>query len=80
MATKFDPTAHALVPKHSKVSEKDRKELFAKYQIEAKDLPRMLVGDPAIAHLGVKEGDIVKVDRRSPTSGASVFYRRVVSA
>ena len=76
---KLDVSKHVLVPKHSKVSEKERKELFEKYAIELKDLPRVFKADPAIVDLDVKEGDIVKIVRNSPTAGLCVFYRRVVS-
>ncbi len=76
--TKFEVGKHALVPAHSKLSEKEKKELFEKYAIELPNLPRIFKNDPAILHLDVKEGDIVKVVRESPTAGESSFYRRVV--
>ncbi len=75
--TKFDVTKHVLVPKHSKLSEKERKELFEKYAIELPNLPRVGKNDPAILHLDVKEGDIIKISRKSPTAGETTFYRRV---
>lgn len=77
---KLDVSKHVLVPKHSKVSEKERKELFDKYVIELRDLPRIFRADPAIAELDVKDGDVVKIVRKSPTAGVCMFYRRVVSA
>ena len=76
---KFDVTKHELVPKHSKVSERETKEIFEKYAIELQNLPRIFKSDPALQNLDVKEGDIVKVARKSPTAGETVFYRRVVS-
>jgi len=78
MAKKFDVTKHILVPKHSKLSERDLKELMDKYNLSLKELPKILVSDPAIEDLSVKEGDVVKISRNSPTAGAIVFYRRVV--
>ncbi len=75
---KFDVTKHELVPKHSKLTEKERKELFEKYAIDMPNLPRIYKSDPAILNLDVKEGDIVKISRKSPTAGETVFYRRVV--
>lgn len=77
MTTKFDVTKHELVPKHSKASEKEVKELFEKYSIETQNLPRIFKTDPAIQHLDLKDGDIVKIMRTSPTAGETVFYRRV---
>lgn len=79
MAKKFDATKHELVPKHEKISEKDKKELFDKYIADPKNLPRMLKSDPAIEHLNPKEGDIIKITRKSPTAGETVFYRRVIA-
>ncbi|HLF54346.1 MAG TPA: DNA-directed RNA polymerase subunit H [Candidatus Nanoarchaeia archaeon] len=78
MAAKFEVGKHLLVPAHGKLSEKEKKELFEKYAIELPNLPRIFKSDPAILHLDVKEGDIVKVVRESPTAGESSFYRRVV--
>jgi DNA-directed RNA polymerase subunit H len=79
MAAKFEVNKHELVPKHSKLSEKEAKEMFEKYAIELQNLPRIFKGDPAIQELDVKEGDIVKISRKSPTAGETVFYRRVSS-
>ena len=76
---KFEVSKHELVPKHSKLSEKESKELFEKYAIVLQNLPRIFKSDPALQDLDVKEGDIVKIARKSPTAGETVFYRRVVA-
>ncbi len=77
--TKFEVSKHELVPKHSKLSERETKELFEKYSIELLNLPRIFKNDPAIQELDIKEGDIVKISRKSPTAGETVFYRRVAA-
>lgn len=77
---KFEVKDHALVPKHSKLSEADKKTLFEKYAIDVRDLPKVFLNDPAILDLDVKEGDIVKIARKSFTAGEILFYRRVVNA
>lgn len=69
---------HFLIPKHSKLSEKDKKSLFEKYHIDPACLPKILASDPAIINLGLKPGDIVKIERESPTSGKTNFYRCVI--
>lgn len=76
---KVDVTKHVLVPKHTKVSEKEKKELFEKYALDLENLPRILHNDPAIQALDVQDGDIVKIVRKSATAGETVFYRRVVA-
>lgn len=78
--TPYDVTKHELVPKHTKLSDKDAAELLEKYNITARELPKILLADPAIQHLDVKEGDIIKVVRKSDLTGESMFYRRVTNA
>jgi DNA-directed RNA polymerase subunit H len=76
---KFKIEEHALVPKHTKLSDKDKKELLEKYQITLKELPKVMKKDPGIKELGVKPGDVVKIVRKSETAGETVFYRCVVN-
>ena len=70
---------HMLIPKHIKMSEKEKEELLKKYNISIKELPKIKIDDPAIAGLNVKEGDVIKIIRQSPTAGETEFYRGVVS-
>ena len=70
-------TKHVLVPKHAKLSEKEKEELFKKYNISLKEIPKILKSDPAIATLDVKIGEVIKIIRKSQTAGESVFYRGV---
>lgn len=70
---------HILVPQHIKISEKEKKKLFEKYGVSLKELPKILIDDPAIAKLNVKPGDVIKVIRKSPTAGEAVFYRGVTN-
>jgi DNA-directed RNA polymerase subunit H len=79
MKGSFDVSKHALVPKHKKLSEKDKKELLERYRITPNELPRISVKDPAIAKLKLQPGDVVQVSRKSPTAGDSVYYRCVVN-
>ena len=41
-------------------------------------MPKILITDPAIKHLQIKAGDIIKIIRRSKFIGNSVYYRVVV--
>jgi len=75
----FDVNKHYLVPKHSKASDSEKQELFKKYGISERDLPKITVRDPTIAKLNVKEGDVIKIERPSPTAGIAVYYRAVAA-
>jgi DNA-directed RNA polymerase subunit H len=79
MKAKYDVTKHILVPKHAKASEKEKKDLLESYKITIRELPRMVKSDPALQLLDIDEGDVIKITRPSPTSGETVFYRRVVN-
>jgi len=76
---KIDITKHVLVPKHEKVSEKEKAEVLEKFSVLAADMPRIRKKDPAIKHLSCKTGDMIRIDRASPTAGETVFYRVVVN-
>ncbi len=78
MIQKSDVSKHILVPKHSKTSEKEKKELFEKHGLVLDNLPRILKTDPALTGLDVNEDEIIKITRASATAGTTIFYRRVV--
>lgn len=73
-----DISKHFLVPKHTKLSEKDAKKVLDSYNIVRDALPKIHVKDPALSGMKVAAGDIVKVERKSPTSGHIDFYRCVI--
>ncbi len=77
--TKFDVTTHSLVPQHVLLSDQEKQQLFAKYHITINELPKIHLKDPAIVALKGKEGDIVKVIRKSPTAGEAIYYRGIVN-
>lgn len=80
MIKKIDITKHMLVPKHAIMSEAEKKKLTDVLKLSGKELPKILKTDSALAGLKVKEGDIIKIIRKSPTAGEVVFYRRVISS
>ncbi len=75
---KFEITKHRLVPKHTVLSEKEFAQLSKQYSL--KDIPKILITDPALEELKVKEGDLIKIERESLTAGRTLFFRRVVNA
>lgn len=74
----FDVSTHMLVPKHELVTDAEGKGLLEYYSAKPGDFPKILVTDPAIRHLSVKEGDIIRITRDSATAGTAIFYRIVV--
>jgi len=80
----FDVSKHILVPKHTKITKKEQQELFEKYKISHAELLKIHKDDPAIAHLSVEEGDVIKIERlgdiQSPVAGEYIFYRGVIDA
>ncbi|MBN1275431.1 DNA-directed RNA polymerase subunit H [Candidatus Woesearchaeota archaeon] len=79
MASKHEPLTHVLIPQHEKISDKEKEALFQTYNITIRELPKIFKNDPAIAHLDAKENDVIKIERKSTTAGASVFYRGVIN-
>ena len=81
LATKRNPVLvpeHVYVPKHEIMTKKEAEETLIKYNCKPTELPLIFVSDPAILGLGVKPGDMIKITRKSPTAGQSVYYRYVV--
>lgn len=77
--SKIDISSNVLVPKHSKLSDKEKEKLLEKYSINFNKLPKILVTDPAISGLEPKEGDVIRIIRPSATAGSAIFYRGVVN-
>jgi len=75
---KFKVAKHSLVPTHIKLSDKEKQQLFQKYNISITELPKISKYDPIIQNLNVKDGDVIKIIRKSPTAGETVFYRGVI--
>ena len=79
MVKAYDISKHTLVPKHTKLSEKEKEIILNKYNISVTQLPRILKNDSAIKDLKLKQGDVVKITRQSPTAGEIIFYRSVTN-
>ena len=68
---------HVLIPEHEKASEREKKAVLEKYNLSMQQFPRISKKDPAIQHLSVNDGDLIKITRNSKTAGEAVFYRVV---
>ena len=69
---------HVYVPKHEIMTKKEAEQVLKEYNCNATELPLIFVTDPAIIGLGVKPGDMIRITRKSGTSGISFYYRYVV--
>ena len=74
----FNVTTHQLVCKHSKVADAEKETVLKRYEIAQQDLPKIMQHDPAIKTLGLKAGEVIKIERESKTAGKSVYYREVI--
>jgi len=70
---------HEMVPKHEVLSEKEADELLNTYNISSAQLPIVLITDPALKGLDVKNGDVVKVTRENRVTGTSYVFRLVAT-
>ncbi|HDS58968.1 MAG TPA: DNA-directed RNA polymerase subunit H [Thermoplasmatales archaeon] len=74
----FNILKHELVPYFKVLSREEVEKLLSVYGISKGDLPKMVVTDPVSRAIGTREGDVVKIVRRSRTAGESVAYRLIV--
>lgn len=77
MAEKFSVQDHIFVPKHTKLSDEEKQKVLEQFNISLNQLPRILKSDPAIAEFDAKPGDVIKIERKSVTTGKSFFFRVV---
>jgi DNA-directed RNA polymerase subunit H (RpoH/RPB5) len=75
---KFNVSRHFLVPKHTKCDQSEIKKLMEKYNITVKDLPKISRDDPQARYLGLRQGEVCRIIRISPTAGEEPYYRLVV--
>ncbi len=80
MAEELNLAKHIFVPKHTKLSDEDKQKILEQYNISLAQLPKILKTDPAIKELDVKEHDVIKIERKSKTTGKTVFHRVVINA
>ncbi len=69
---------HRFLPKHEILSEEEAEKILKKYNVSKRQLPKIRLKDPVIKVIGAKEGDLIKITRKSPTSKESPYYRVVV--
>ena len=67
---------HILQPKHTKLNEKESKELLSKINISKSQLPKILLNDPALPE-GCVIGDILKIERAEEDK-INLYFRVVI--
>ncbi len=68
---------HELVPLHEVMTEREVEELLDKYKIKKEQLPKIKSSDPVIKEIKAREGDVVRITRKSRTAGRFLAYRLV---
>ena len=72
----FNILQHQYVPKHVILNEDEKKEMFKRYNIlDVKNLPDISRFDPVAQAIGMRPGDICRIERPSKTSVISNYYR-----
>ena len=77
-ATAIKISNHIYQPKHEIIPKSEAEEIMRKYNAKPSQLPYIMTSDKAIEDLDVRPGDVIKITRKSPTAGESVYYRYVV--
>ncbi len=72
-----EPIKHILIPKHEKISDKEKETLLEKYRLSMREIPKIPINDAALQGMDIKVGDVIKITRKSATAGKAVFYRGV---
>jgi DNA-directed RNA polymerase subunit H len=76
----FDLFDHELVPMHIIAEDSEVQLVLDHFRIDKKQLPRIYASDPAARVLGARPGQVVRIERESPTAGKTYYYRFVVDA
>ena len=71
-------TNHIFQPKHEVLSKDDAEKVLKKFNVKTNQLPYIMSNDKGLEDLDIRPGDIIKITRKSPTAGESVYYRYVV--
>lgn len=68
---------HVMVPKHELLPEKEVEKMLKQLNVSRMQLPIILIADPALSGLDVKNGDVIRITRENPVTGTSYTFRLV---
>jgi DNA-directed RNA polymerase subunit H len=71
-------TNHVYQPRHEILPREEAQQILRKYNAKPGQLPYIMISDKGLQDLDIRPGDVIKITRRSPTAGESVYYRYVV--
>lgn len=74
----MDVEEHELVPDHEVLDEDEVETVLDEYSISKDKLPRITANDAALKPLQAEPGDVIRIERSSPTAGETTYYRLVV--
>ena len=74
----FKTEDHDMVPKHEVLTPQERKELLETLGVTKDQLPLIRETDPMSKEISAKPGDVIRIIRKSPTAGHTVYYRHVI--
>lgn len=74
----MDVEEHELVPDHEVMGEEEVEELLEEFDVTKEELPQIEQGDAALKDLESEVGDVVRIERASPTADRTTYYRVVV--
>ena len=72
----FNILDHSMVPEHKILNDKEKKDIYEKYNIiNDSELPEISRFDPVAKALGIRPGQLCEITRSSKTSVTSKYYR-----
>jgi DNA-directed RNA polymerase subunit H (RpoH/RPB5) len=71
----FNVLKHVMVPPHIILTEEERQALLSEYRITPQQLPEISRFDAVATLLGMRPGDICRIERKSKTAMHSNYYR-----
>lgn len=79
----WNPTQHRLVPKHIRLSKKEKEQVLQEYRVDVSNFPIIHTDDPIAKYYNYRKGDLIKVIRTIKKQQRDIFqisYRHVVKS